>query len=83
MKEIKCKPVMIPVEMFEEAGLNDDMVIEIFADRGRIVIQQPDDEEAVNRFRNEESDCCDACEDCPYFCKSCGGCALGDDCGDA
>ncbi len=83
MKDIKCKTIMIPVEMFEEAGLDDDMVIEIFADKGRIVIQQPDDDEAVDRFYHEEADCCDDCINCEYFCRNCGGCTLYDDCEDA
>lgn len=48
--------ITIPTDMLEEAGIDEFTGIEVFVDRGRIVIQQLEDE--------DEDD--DGCVCCPY-----------------
>lgn len=50
--------IAIPTDMLEEAGIDEFSGIEVFVDRGRIIIQQLEDE--------------DECVCCPY-CGCCEG----------
>ncbi len=47
--------IAIPSEMLEEAGIDEFSGIEVFVDRGRIIIQQLEDED------EDECDCCPYC----------------------
>ncbi len=52
--------ITIPTEMLEEAGIDEFDGIEVFVDRGRIVIQPLEDEDD----EYEEDDCCVCCPYC-------------------
>ncbi len=45
--------ITIPTEMLEEAGIDEFDGIEVFVDRGRIIIQRLEDE--------DDCDCCPYC----------------------
>ncbi len=51
--------ITIPTEMLEEAGIDEFSGIEVFVDRGRIIIQQLEDED-------DEYEEDDGCVCCPY-----------------
>ena len=68
MNPIKCKPCLIPVEFLEAVGLlNKDVIVEIFVDKNRIIIQRSDESDFCDQFNDD-------CEGCPYCCPECGEC---------
>lgn len=59
--------IAIPTDMLEEAGIDEFSGIEVFVDRGRIIIQQLEDEDEDNAYEDD-----DECVCCPY-CGCCEG----------
>lgn len=53
--------IAIPTDMLEEAGIGEYTTMEVFVDRGRIIIQQLEDEDEDDAYEDD-----DDCVCCPY-----------------
>ena len=67
MERYKFEMIPVPAEALTSAGISPGIMVEAFADSGRIVIQKVPEEDFCETF-NED------CEGCPYCCPCCGEC---------
>lgn len=73
-KKMKQKFVLLSVaaDMLSEAGIDEGDILEIYADKGRVIIQAADTENFVcggdcENCPMSEIDCDGECADCPCF----------------
>jgi len=65
--------VILPADLIESYGINEETLFEVFFDDGLIKIRVLDEDEC-----DYDDDGCDIedCIGCPYFCEKCGICTF-------